>query len=123
LQPFEKLVCILVTYLPGRVRDVVFQHSQCWHLWSHWRHKDIYLFASSPEEAWTLSALTVEVSESCQYLVTIFASSATNPATQRRYPELSVIKHWHKGPERLWDLYSWKDSKFSWTRPKQPAFI
>lgn len=99
----------------------MFQHSQ-WHLWSHWRHKAIYLFAFSPEETWTVWALTVEMSGSCQYLVTIFASSATNPTTQRRYPELSVIKPRHKGPERLWDLYSWKNSKLNWTKPKQPAF-
>lgn len=105
-------------YLPGCVQDVVFQHSRCWHLWSCWRHEDIYLFVFSPEEAWTVSALTVEVSESCQYLVPIFASSATNPVTQKRHPELRVIKYWHNGPERLW-----KNSKLNWTRPKQPAFI
>lgn len=60
-----------------------------------------YVFVFSPEEVWAISALTVEMSESYQYLVTIFASSATNPATQRRAPELSVINHWHWSLEGL----------------------
>lgn len=67
------------------------------------------LFAFSPEKAWNVAALT-EIPQSCQYLITIFASSATNPVAQRKYPELSMVRHWHNGPERLWNLHSWENT-------------